>query len=352
MSILIFNHGAGGKKELLVKVQGGTVQPTGKLGLVWVNTATAIPKVTWNAAQPTSPATGDVWVQTDASSPNVISMLALTATVIRLNVLVVKQWNGSAWVAKNATYHNGTTWTTISSETLVPTTGIHYTGTMTYIDDGSGHWRVKFLTSGTLTVDGTATIDAFLVGGGAGGGNTGNESGGGGAGYTTNAASIAIVPGVQYTIVVGAGGGAGAAGGASTAFGSTANGGYSTGSLNGGAGGSGGGAGHNTTGAAGDGGSNGGNGTGSASGGGGAGQGTTTREFGDAAGTVYAGGGGGGGSADTGTGGAGGGGNGANYAGANATSGTANTGGGGGGKAYQKTPGSGGSGIVVIRDHR
>ena len=352
MSIVILNHGAGSKKELAVKVQGGTVQPTGKAGLVWINTAAAISKVTWAAPQPASPAIGDVWVQTDAASPNVISMLALTAVVVRVNVFVVKQWNGSAWIARNASYHNGTGWTVISSEVLIPATGIHYTGTYTLIDDGSGHWRVKFLTSGILTVDGTATIDALLVGGGAGGGNTGNESGGGGGGYTTTAPSIAIASGVQYPIVVGAGGNAGTDGGASAAFGATAHGGYSTTSLYGGYGGSGGGAGHNTTGVAGDGGSNGGNGGNSASGGGGVGQGTTTREFGEASGTLYSGGGGGGGSADTGTGGAGGGGNGANYAGANATSGTVNTGGGGGGKAYQKTAGTGGSGIVVIRDHR
>ena len=335
MSILIFNHGAGGKKELLVKMQDGTAQPTGKLGLVWVNTATAIPKVTWNAAQPTSPATGDVWVQIDASSPNVISMLALTAMVVKVNVLRVKQWNGTSWVSKAAYYHNGTSWVQISA-TFVPATDITYTGTKQLIDDGSGHWRVKFLTSGTLTFLSApdTTIDVFLDGGGGGGG--GDFGSGGGGGYTVTAANFSLAANTGYPIVIGAGGTGGSygvngtVGGTSSAFGYSASGGDYGGSNNtsknrnqGGNGGSGGG-GNPTTGV---GGTDGGNGTGATPG---IGQGSTTREFSTVGATLYS----TGGRSSPGA------------------AGAANTGDGGGGNNYSATGFSGGSGIVVIRDHR
>ena len=81
---------------------------------------------------------------------------------------------------------------------------------------------------------------------------------------------------------------------------------------------------------------------------GGEGQGTTTREFGETANTLYAGG-GGGEATNMAAGGAGGG------ARARATA-TANTGGGGGGSTLRGTEsayaGGGGSGIVIIRNKR
>lgn len=109
---------------------------------------------------------------------------------------------------------------------------------------------------------------------------------------------------------------------------------------------------------------------------GGAGQGTTTREFGESTGTLYGGGGGGNGRGtnstsvsnlanNAGAGGAGGGGRGGNHASqsndycATPENGEANTGGGGGGAASHRSvtfagssSGAGGSGIVIVRNHR
>ena len=205
----------------------------------------------------------------------------------------------------------------------------------------TGNWKIRFLTSGELkfTNLGTAAsgIDVFLVGGGgAGGGGTSNDrGGGGGGGYTKTHKAISISQNEKYTIIVGAGGTrgsgnyvAGNRGGTSTAFGYSAAGGYGGTSSNagaGGAGGSGGGGGgyNNSVYGAPHGGSDGSNGT-SAADKGGTGQGTTTREFGESSGKLYAGGGAGGTSRKPGNGGAGGG-------GAGEVSGTPNTGGGGGG---------------------
>jgi len=246
-----------------------------------------------------------------------------------------------------------------------PNMAYTYTGSHEKIDDGSGNWRIKFKSSGTLKFTNlgkwNGVIDLFLVGGGGAGGsgnwdaNNGYGKAGSG-GYTKTQKSIQAAVNTAYSIVIGAGGqSAFASGGSTSAFGVTAGGGTKLG------GGSGGGAyGNNQVN---NGGSDGGNGDPQNAanigidhwGSPGKGQGTTTREFGESTGTLYAGGGGAGGNGSAqAKGGSGGGGNGA-YSGTNAqpTSGEANTGGGGGGMYYNLTNvGKGGSGIVVIRNHR
>lgn len=241
---------------------------------------------------------------------------------------------------------------------------------------------------------GWRTMKVFGVGGGGGGqgggsgGNTGR--GGGGGGYTKTSGNIAVTPGTSYSAQIGSGGAgstsnANASDGGATKLGDvfTVNGGqggrYGTGASrqSGGNGGSGGGANsfYSSSGSSlqndgrpgGSNGSSGGSTQSSADGSksfsGGTGQGTTTRSFGESAGSLFAGGGGGGGHMNhpSGSGGEGGGGAGGstssgsgNYAVANAgKSGGTNTGGGGGG-GYKNSygngyGGAGGSGILIIR---
>lgn len=244
-----------------------------------------------------------------------------------------------------------------------------YTGEYEIVNDSDepitvsqDNWKIRFLTSGTLTVtnlNGAENgIDVFLVGGGSGGGRAA-----GGGGYTKTLKAVKVSVGTAYSIVVGAGGTAGVgnnkaggAGGTSNAFGASANGGKANGTASfvGSDGGSGGGAG-SANGAGGKGGSDGSDGF-NRDGmhrDSGKGQGTTTREFGEPGGKLYAGGGGGccTSSSKGGSGGEGGGGSGGNTA-VNATSGETNTGGGGGGAANNKAGGAGGSGIVIVRNTR
>lgn len=220
-----------------------------------------------------------------------------------------------------------------------------YTGTYKLLDDGDRNWRIKFLTSGTFTPAKDITVDLCIVGGG---GSTyyvipGNYKyvGGGGGGYTQTVTSIVLQKNTAYSVIVGAGmpGGAGlrpsGQGGTSSMAGYSAAGGYcspnhsqsyGSGCL-GGNGGSGGGDG------------NGAGGTNGADGGGtykGLGQGTPTREFGEPSGDLYASGGHGSyGSAST-----------------IPENGAANTGNGGSSGGSTETSYAGGSGIVVIRNHR
>ena len=176
-------------------------------------------------------------------------------------------------------------------------------GTYQVLDDGGGNWRIKFLSSGVFTPLKAMTIDVFLVG--AGGGKGYRFCGAGGSGYTVTRKSIVLTPNTPYEIVVGApgtngviAGQNGTNGGATSAFGATAAGGYgsiqgaTSSKKSGGDGGSGGGGaalsgnllcvGGGVDGADGE--------TGDSPGG--KGQGTTTREFGESSGDLYATGGG------------------------------------------------------------
>lgn len=251
-----------------------------------------------------------------------------------------------------------------------------YTGAYAVEGDMGGNFVIRFKTSGTLTITdagNAASLDVFLVGGGGGayGDVGGNDYGGGGGGYTKTTKKIELKSNTAYQVIVGAGGAGNSydvlrssKGGDSSAFGVTANGGQSTYYASGkrydvGDGGSGGGAKQKP------GGSDGSDGTKyNAITPGGKGQGTTTREFGGISGKLYAGGGGGGGKEGLfPAGGAGGGGTGLylNVPEEKDTSranGAVNSGGGGGAVSYNGSSidgiygGSGGSGIVCIRNHR
>lgn len=220
------------------------------------------------------------------------------------------------------------------------------------ITTSQGDWKIRFLTSGTLTftnLNGAdAGIDVFCVGGGGGGKtfSTTNVGPGGGGGYTATGRGISVEVGVPYQIEIGAGGSgakiyteASLDGGSTSAFGITANGGKGIpagGVPAGGKGGDGGSGGASIVPNANvplSGGTDGGDGGAYGTYKGGVGQGTTTREFGAPSGRLYA----SGGSCKS------------TAAGDNGADNTGDGGGGGGGSNYG---GKGGSGIVIIRNAR
>lgn len=236
-----------------------------------------------------------------------------------------------------------------------------YSGTYEIVDDNDNaittstfgdDWKIRFLTSGTLTftnlADAQDGIDVFLVGGGGRGGNGSSASGGGGGGgYTTTEKNIEVTTDANgYYIKIGG------SQASTTGFGFTANPGGNGGNAqnqnawnaNGGAGSGSGGQGAGWDGSYYENGRNGGDGA---------------YEFGEVTSKKRYGGGGGSGGASTsygygygGSGGAGGGGHGQGSNRNSATSGSTNTGGGGGGGGNYGSGAAGGSGIVIIRNAR
>lgn len=313
------------------------------------------PTKTVGTTAPGSPATGDLWYDTNTTPPT-------------------------------AKFYDGTSWQTFSAGAA----DFSNAASGTYTDGGINYKYLTFTASGTLTVTKAGFADVLVVGGG-GSGGSGYGGGGGAGGYLEGQV---LLPVGSLSVVVGAGGsftnlefGAGrngvssyispfyvaAGGGAGGASADIRSPGEPGGSGGGGGGGSGvagsGGAGgtgvaitgNDGGGAAGDGirGAGGGGGrnaagvTGTSSLGGNGGAGLASSITGTS--VTYAGGGGGGsGTGTAGTGGAGGGGNGTN-SNAAAAAGTANTGGGGGGGGRLNNNstggrgGNGGSGVVIIR---
>ena len=121
-------------------------------------------------------------------------------------------------------------------------------------DEGCGPVVTSFTTVGTTTWTvpaGITTLQVLVVGGGGGGGR-GRGGGGGGGGAFVQNANLAVTPGQQISVTVGAGGAGGtstvgataggqSAFGATTAAGGGGGGNFSGGAIAGGAGGSGGG---------------------------------------------------------------------------------------------------------------
>ena len=220
-----------------------------------------------------------------------------------------------------------------------------YTGDYEIVNDSDepitvsqDNWKIRFLTSGTLTftnLNGAeGGIDVFLVGGGGDGGTRNwnpdssvyQHGAGGGGGYTKTQKNIPVAVGTEYSITIGSNTGTTKAFNLSASGGANAYG-EAKGWEKGGSGGSGGGA------TSKPGGTNGGNGIAHEYATGGTGQGTTTKEFGEENGRLYASGGNG-----------------------NKTESTApNSGNGADGRTTDDTSTSknpGASGIVVIRNKR
>lgn len=260
---------------------------------------------------------------------------------------------------------------------LTPIPKFSYTGEYEAIYENEIDWKIYLKTSGNIKFEKDQDTQVFLVGGGGAGSSGGSSAyafcGTGGNGGFTKTESMIFSSGKEYSVIIGEGGiatsGSNGGDGGNTSIGDILVSGGKGGSKDnptysvavGGSGGGGGGYlySNNVNGYGGKGGYDGSNGCkGGVTSHNAIGQGSTTREFGESSGKLYAGGGGGGGinsfdsSTGAGAGGKGGGGNGG-CNGTDVTSGEANTGGGGGGGTQGTSiGGNGGSGIIVIRNIR
>lgn len=278
-------------------------------------------------------------------------------------------------------YYKGAGSNTVASGTSTATVSSFTSGTM-YSTQNNTEWvhatsytataattkgQQVITTSGTFTVPvGVRSIDVFLVGGGAAGGSATGYGGGGG--WTQTWKGVAVTPGQQLSVSIGAGGINFGKGG-DTIFGSLKAAGGNSWNWGGGSPGKDYAGSNDSRGNGGDGGSDGATGESWVTSDPNNGQGHSTRSFGETSGTLYAGGGGGSSGfrhdrwSVGGAGGAGGGGRGntgSPYSSqGDHTSGSPNTGGGGGGAGWYEynddgdtrtqPSSSGGSGICIVR---
>jgi hypothetical protein len=203
------------------KVNGGqgtdgqVLTSTGS-GVAWE----AVDSVTKSATAPSSPAAGDLWFNSSAS----------TVSGVR---------------AKGIAVYSGTAWEVLNTE---------FSATGGTITTAGGYTIHTFTSSGTFTPNSPNVVDYLVVAGGGGGGgsNSSNCGGGGGAGGFRTATGLSVT-GAAYTVTIGAGGAGGAS--AAGAAGNGTNGGNSVfGSISATGGGFGGGVGDNAGGAGGSGG--------------------------------------------------------------------------------------------------
>lgn len=131
----------------------------------------------YQATAPSSPATGDLWVDSDDQKPYV--------------------WTGSAWVP----FPSGVA--VLAASDVTGTTGSPTISTFT--SGGTGYTVYKFTaSSGSITLGKAGVCDILIVGGG-GGGRDGTQSCGGGGGGVIHYTDFLLQSGAN-SITVGAGG--------------------------------------------------------------------------------------------------------------------------------------------------
>ena len=117
------------------------------------------------------------------------------------------------------------------SQSAIPV-GYSFSSNSDLVTEDGQNWHIRFLNSGVFRSPINMKIDLYLQGGGgAGSGSGANSSGGfgGGDGWLENHYGISLTAGTEYEIVIGAGGKGtranGGDGGSTSAFGYTVNGG-------------------------------------------------------------------------------------------------------------------------------
>lgn len=241
---MIINMSGGGIDNLKFRVYAATSLPaSGKENDVCIITSTPI---SWWEVYPQVPTwepgtgNGHVYIQNapaySGEYPNV--NILKKKGFIWLYLVKCWQYENGNWSSKDAYQYRNGTWVQFSTTNQIP--DFTYTGDYEIVNDSDepitvsqDNWKIRFLTSGTLTfttLNGAENgIDVFLVGGG--GGAFFPDSGwqpGAAGGYTTVQESVMLEKNLSYQVSIGAGGTAGTssakAGGKTTAFGFTANG--------------------------------------------------------------------------------------------------------------------------------
>lgn len=146
----------------------------GSIGGTLGDTLAAKATKTSGTTAPSTPATGDIWYDTNSTPP------------------AAKFYDGSSWQSFSSGLSPLGGWATISTTP---------TGSYTDADGDWDYWQ--FSSNGTLTVTEAGFVQYLLVGGGGGGYAGATDAGGGGGGLLQG---VALLDALAHPVVVGAGG--------------------------------------------------------------------------------------------------------------------------------------------------
>lgn len=100
---------SGGVNPLNVKVVGNPQPSITTPNTIWINTDLEIVSWAFSATEPANPEKGMVWIKTGIASPSEFN--ALKKNAIQVYPSAAYQWDGSAWVGKNAETYKDGVWT-------------------------------------------------------------------------------------------------------------------------------------------------------------------------------------------------------------------------------------------------
>lgn len=151
----------GGGSDLNLKVVNGTSAPSSpKENTLWVNTSTAIPSWDFSSEQPSSPASGQVWIKPEGNSDIVTNVLKKNG--IWLGVGGVKQYINGAWTDKDAQIYHAGAWNELLNTLFLFKPG---TGDNTAVTGGWTGIDVETLTVGdTLYIEKSGSSSSYGYG--------------------------------------------------------------------------------------------------------------------------------------------------------------------------------------------
>lgn len=116
MDAFITRRGGNGS-PLNFEIVGGTTQPENpKENTIWVNTETEITGWSFSENEPTSPAHGNVWFETNDNGEKEFN--ALTENEMIISPVAARQYASSGWIDRDAYIYQFGSWTILMSGTL------------------------------------------------------------------------------------------------------------------------------------------------------------------------------------------------------------------------------------------
>lgn len=180
-SIFLNNSALG--PSLNFNIVGGSSQPLSPTpNMIWVETETAINGYVFSIEEPTSPSNGLIWVVTGTN--NIHSFSVIKNNLIMVYPSSILQYINNDWEVKTAYIYQNSTWDLFSGSVLpqINCTGIEGVDYVYVEDAETSHFEMAILNTCDISFQFSVPIDIFLVGGGSSGAKGYSNAAGGNGG--------------------------------------------------------------------------------------------------------------------------------------------------------------------------